>query len=440
MISPARHQRRRVVGVEYAGSSLLSPPLLVVAAATVFNAALAVLNAHGLHVGKGLVIACEGLITVAACLLVVRSWRPSMLPWAMLLGFLSLQFLLLSFIKGNLDPKLLRDVAIIPIFIMLGMAAPRLSLVRFLIVLQTIVFVIMVFEGAAPEKFGSFFNVTGYYVNTRGFSEDSFWMKDTGLFVSSFRPGERFLFNSLDIHRLSSVFLEPVSLGNYLVVVVAIVVALRKEFSWPQLAYMSVTSFAILVGCDGRQATLQCLMIFAIAGCHRFLPRAVTALFLPVAVLGSFVAVAAFNLVYDGDNFVGRVVYSVITIQDFDLVHLLGMYDGDITNTFDSGIAYFMVTHSIIGVAAVWFMIVFCAEAEDRASRIYLNSACLYLALSLLVSNAAFSIKTGALLWFVLGYLNQRAAMRLRETQAARAPAARFERGPYLEPAGAQAR
>jgi putative polymerase len=404
----------------FEGNSLLSPPLLLVMAATLFNAMLAFVNAHGVSVGKGLVIACEFLVTAGACFVVARHWSRSMLPWALLLGALTLQFLVLSVAKQDLDPKLLRDVAIIPIFVMLGMTAARLNLVRFLIVMQTIVLLIMIFEGAMPGTFGTVFNVTKYYVNTRGFSEDSFWMKDTGLFVSSFRPGDRFLFKSLDIHRLSSVFLEPVSLGNYVVIMVALVAALWRDFSVPALAYMAFTSFLLLVGCDGRQATLQCGLILLIMAAHPFLPRVATAAILPLTVGLAFAAVIGLDLVYTGDDFTGRIVYSVNLISDFDVARLLGFYAGDIGKTFDSGLAYFVVTHSIIGVAAIWFTVVFCAEAEDRASRIYLNSLCLYWALSLLVSNAAFSVKTAALLWFGLGYVNERAALRLRQHSAYR--------------------
>jgi putative polymerase len=397
----------------------MHPALLVVLGALTFNAILALANANGVRMTSATVIGAEVLITGLAVGIIVSRWVPAMMPWALLLGFIVLQSLLFSLVKGGFDPKFLRDAAAIPIFIMLGMTAPRVSLVRFLIVTQTIVVLVMLFEGAAPELFGRVFNVTSYYVNTRGFTEDSFWMKDTGLFVSSFRPGERFFFNSWNLHRLSSVFLEPVSLGNYLVIVFAALMALRTEFSRPALVYMLVTCAMILVGCDGRQATVQCILVVAIALGWRVLPRPVTALILPVAVLFAFAAVLGLGLKNDGDNFTGRLVYSVDTIRRFELEHFLGIFAGNIAYTYDSGIAYFIATQSLIGVAAIWFAIVFLGEAEDESSRIFLNSACMYFALSLLVSNAAFSVKTGALLWFTLGYLTRRAGVRAAEGHSA---------------------
>ena len=413
-----------------------APPLLVVLAAMMFNALLAIANARGVNMGKNGVIAVEMVINLAAIAWVARHWTKAMLPWAVLLGGLSLQFLLLSIIKGEADPKLMRDVAIIPLFVMLGMTAWRLSLVRFLIVVQTIVVAVMIFEGLAPSRFGGFFNVTSYYINTRGFSEESFWAGDTGLFVSSFRPGDRFLFKGLQIHRLSSVFLEPVSLGNYIVIMVAAVVALRREFGRLALLYMAVTSFMVLVGCDGRQATMQVGLVIAIGIVQRLLTRPVTALVLPLSVLGTFAAVIGMGLVYDGDTFVGRLVYSVHTLRSFELSTFLGVAGGDLAWVADSGIAYFISTQSILGVTAVWLTIVFSGEAEDRASRTFLNAIAMYLSLSLLVSNAAFSIKTASLLWFTLGDLNQRALMRLRLRASRRWEDSVAQRasGPLLEP------
>ncbi|MFO1150465.1 MAG: hypothetical protein U1E62_18960 [Alsobacter sp.] len=397
----------------------MHPAMIAVFGAMTFNALLALANANGMRMTSGMVIGSEVLVTGLAVAIIARYWVSAMMPWALLLGFITLQAILVSLVKGAFDPKFLRDAAAIPIFIMLGMTASRVSLVRFLLVAQTVVVLVMIFEGAAPEQFGRVFNVSGYYVNTRGFTEDSFWMKDSGLFVSSFRPGERFFFNSLNLHRLSSIFLEPVSLGNYLVIAFAALLALRHEFSRPALIYMLVTCAMILVGCDGRQATVQCALVVAIVFGWRLLPRPVTALILPVSVLFAFAVVLGFNLKNDGDNFTGRLVYSVFSIRRFEVEHFLGIYPGDITYTYDSGIAYFIATQSLIGVAVIWLAIVFLGEAEDESSRIFLNSACMYFALSLLVSNAAFSIKTAALLWFVLGYVTRRAGIRAAEGRSA---------------------
>ncbi|MCF5965366.1 polysaccharide biosynthesis protein GumE, partial [Xanthomonas perforans] len=70
---------------------------------------------------------------------------------------------------------------------------------------------------------------------------------------------------------------------------------------------------------------------------------------------------------------------------------------------FDSGISYFIASQSIVGVLAFLLAYSFLLLMPSKEGQLFKNLAIFAFALSLLVSNGYFSIKTSALWWFVCG-------------------------------------
>jgi putative polymerase len=70
---------------------------------------------------------------------------------------------------------------------------------------------------------------------------------------------------------------------------------------------------------------------------------------------------------------------------------------------FDSGISYFIASQSIVGVLAFLLSYSFLLLMPSKEGQLFKNLAMFAFALSLLVSNGYFSIKTSALWWFVCG-------------------------------------
>ncbi|WP_181705726.1 hypothetical protein [Chthonobacter rhizosphaerae] len=393
----------------------------IILGAAVFNAGLAFLNAHGMRISSSIVIVCEALLYAYAvaigCRHITKAKEAWLLAGAALLGL----NLMLGVMSGVIDPKFARDVLVIPIFVVLGLSATRKDVIRVVIRLQWVVLLVMLYEAILPESYGNLFNIVRYYIDTRGFSEEQFWNEGSTLFASATRPGERFLMGFLDIHRLSSVFLEPVSLGNYCVIVSMIIVAVWSYLNTRQRIFLAVSTFMILVGCDGRFATVTILLVIALRWLSLMMPRYVNALYLPGVLVAVISAILILGWRYDGDTFQGRLVFSYEAIMNFRFVDLMGLAPNLAYNVMDSGLAYLLYSQSIFGVLLIWCMIAFGIKYQNKSSVIYLHGVCAYIALNLLVSNSLFSVKTAGLLWFTYGALARDVALPAGARLAARA-------------------
>ena len=196
-------------------------PSALVVWATVFNAILAVVNARLFSLSPAIVIAAEVGTVALAHGLALWQFREEMKVWYALLAIILIWFLARSLITSDLQIRYVRDVLIIPTFIVLGMVSHRDYLTKTVCVIHVIVLVFLLYEAIDTDGYARLFEIQKYYINTRGYDDANFWNKESELFVSAIRPQDRIFLPSLGLHRLSSIFLEPVSLGNYCVVISA---------------------------------------------------------------------------------------------------------------------------------------------------------------------------------------------------------------------------
>jgi putative polymerase len=382
-------------------------PVVLVLLSVLFNAMLAIVNAHVVPLNMGVVAGAEFLIVLAAQATVFQNYRPQMLPWYGMMTFIVAFAILRGCYLGHFEPKYIRDVMLIPTFVLLGMTVPFHRVKTGVTILHVIVVAGVLFEALFTSAYAGLFDVRQYYIATRAFEETAFWDTTSELFVSATRPEARF-FNFIDLHRVSSVFLEPVSLGNYVIIITTFLCANFSRFSVRFRAFLLAGIVIALVGCDGRLAAICSAVIVLGTLVAPRLPHRITLLYLPVIVIGAFVFV--FTTLPDAhqDNFSGRVAYCVNLLANYDIADWLGLSDHFIARASDSGIAYIVATQSVIGVALFWVLLNF--EADDRwSSQIkFTQGLCTYIALTMLVSYSLFSIKTAALLWFIHGSLQRR--------------------------------
>ena len=393
-------------------------PVLLVLAAVLFNAGLAIINAHVMPLSAGVVIAAEVMIVATAHAVILTHYRPQMLAWYAMIVVVVLFAIERAIVVGHFDPKFMRDVLLIPTFVLLGMTTPKHRLTPLVVVLHLVVVAGVLFEAFATEAFTSLFNVRDYYVATRPFAEADFWNSNSELFVSATRPEARF-FSFVDFHRISSVFLEPVSLGNYVVIVTAFICANYRSMSLAVRAFLILGTIIALIGCDGRLAAVCSALVVVAAFVAPYLPRRSALLYFPLALIGALVVVWTLNPTSGEDNFTGRIAYGVDLLGRYGFWDWFGASNRYIGLAADSGIAYTIATQSIVGVVAFWLFLVLSAEERTVSQIRYLHALCLYLALTMLVSYSLFSIKTAALLWFIHGSLQMASAPRV-----ARAPRA----------------
>jgi putative polymerase len=292
---------------------------------------------------------------------------------------------------------------VIPVFIMLGMTYQANNLTRTIVVLQTIVFGLALLEAVRPEAYGELMQVVKYYINTRDFSSTSFWNSDSTLFLSATRPGERF-FSFIDLHRVSSVFLEPVSLGNYCVIIAIFVVAYWQNLTVRTRAYLIVSTLALLIGCDGRLAATSIVVVSVGMLFLRNVSSRWSILYMPAILLGSALFVASSNIDPHADNFSGRLAGSIATLSSVDTLGLLGLNVGLSDLAADSGISYFIITQSVLGVIVIWSAVCLLPLGRVSSTRLYVHGIAIFVPLTLMVSFSFFSIKVASLMWFLFGY------------------------------------
>ncbi len=389
----------------------------IVFAAVTMNFFLAMMNANALDISRNIVIGGEVLIVLLSVAVCIKAFNKLMTPWVAVIWVLGILFVTLSLFRESIEPKFFRDVLIFPVFVMLGLAYAKGNIIRLFMVLQALIAGVMLFEGLFVDLFGDLVNPLSYYLNTRDWvDENSFWKSDSVLFISAWRPQDRF-FSIVDIHRLSSVFLEPVSLGNWLVIVAIFMIAMWREMSREAVIFFAATSVMILIGCDGRFATVSCLIILAVSAMALKLPRYFPFIYLPAAVAGAVLVVLYLDP-SRGDDFLGRLARSVELLQLMDVSSILGVDMDLIRRGADSGISYIILTQSIVGLAVFWCAICFLQPQNTRMSILCLNGVAIYVALNLLISYSMFSLKTAAPLWFLYGYVTARSCLAARERDA----------------------
>ncbi len=387
---------------------------VILLAAIFFNSGLAYVNGNVTAMRPLLVMICEGAIVFAALLTIAAYFYEDMARWIVLLAFLVFLAALRGLITGEPDVKFLRDVMLIPIFIMLGMASRGASLTQIFLLIHVAVFAVFLIEVAAPDLYNGLFKIQSYYINTRGNSIDDFYDSTSELYISATRPEERFL-PIMDGPRTSSVFLEPVSLGNYCSIAVAFVCSVTKRLGWKTSAFVLVSTFAMLVGCDGRLALVTSVLIIGLSMISGRLPRAGAVVILPAALVAAAL-ITFLSGAQSNNDFAGRIAHTIGLLQRFDFISWFGVSNEFTEPAVDSGIAYLITTQSLIGVTVIWVAVTTLVSNVTAEQRRFTYAIAIYATLNSLVSYSLVTIKTAALLWFIHGALEGANSLRNRVT------------------------
>jgi putative polymerase len=369
--------------------------IALVLAALTFNAVLCFINTVLFPVNELLVMALE-LLIVTAALLFALDRRPE--PYLVLALFLSYAFLIMA-MRPMFDPKAIRDFMIPIAFYLLGRRRPSLVVAdRTALVSGLIVLAFGLFEYFDMDMFEKYVNVIHYYV-ARGTVASTQVSDQTGtLFPSGFRPDARSLLPFLGSHRVSSVFLEPVSAGNFGAILY--LWALHRPAMRGRLVAF-VCAVATIVLADARFGAYTCVAATATALVFYRLPRPVWFLVPFVIMLG--LAVYGFESIQVNweNDLSGRLLWTarLLTSLSFD-----GMMGISPNKPFlsDSGYAYSLNEIGLVGFVFYWGMFIFSGPRDPVAWRF---RACIatYISLLLLISDSPYTIKTAALLWFMLG-------------------------------------
>src|SRR5262249_34533608 len=118
------------------------------------------------------------------------------------------------------------------------------------------------------ETYLHYFNIISYYISRGSVNSDEIEWLSTTLFVSGIRPEGRSLLPFLGDHRVSSIFLEPVSPGNFAVTLFfwALVRSFHEKKIYYGIFFMAIF---LTVMADNRFGAYLCVAALAAS----FLPN-----------------------------------------------------------------------------------------------------------------------------------------------------------------------
>ena len=390
--------------------------LAILLGALLFNAALCFVNTNVFGVNDAMVMAMEGVLLMAAFAFALGR-SPGV--YVLLALFIAYMALLMS-MRPALDPKSVRDIMIPIAFYALGRRLPDPRLADRAALWSGIVVVAMgLFEYFALDTYVAFFNIIKYYV-ARGTVAPSDVSADTGaLFQSGVRPDARALLPFLGPHRTSSVFLEPVSTGNFGAILYLWALHRRSmRFRW-LVGALGVVSIIMADARFGAYVSLAATGVYLVSA---RLPRAIwiAAPFLIMAILAVY-GITTAEKVWSND-IGGRMLWTAMLLTSLDPSAVFGL-SPDKPFLSDSGYAQTLNSIGLIGFIALWALFVLLPSETNRAWR-YKAACATYICLLMLISDSVYTIKTAALFWFLLG-TSDGAPASLMEPQAAGAASRR---------------
>lgn len=368
--------------------------LLVLTGALTFNLMLCFVNTVVFPVNDTLVMGCELILITIAFSMVLGTNAALYLVLGVFLSYMAM----IMAMRPLIDPKAVRDFLIPIAFYALGRtyADPRIA-DRAALISGLIVVGFGLFEYFFLDIYLQYFNIIAYYV-ARGTVAANTVSEGQTLFASGIRPTARNILPFLGQHRVSSVFLEPVSAGNFGAIVYMWALFRRDmRWRWTTLA----TGVVAIALSDARFGLNVCFVITALWLVPWRMPRLVWfvmpfAWLLGLGIYGMMSAQVDWD-----DNFGGRLLWTARLLTSLDWRGVFGI--SPLTPFLaDSGYAYMLNELGIFGVLGFWALFIYIKENNAYAWRFKMFAAT-YFCLNLLISNSLFSIKTAALLWFMLG-------------------------------------
>ena len=294
------------------------PVSTILFAAILYPAFLCLMNTHFFRVVTTTVGLTEFMIYLA-CLAVLM--RPVRVEFLIIATLITAYLLLLTIFRGELELKGFRDVMIPILFYWLGRhigdtAYADKTLKRLIWVVLAFGF----FELFFLDWYSYFFNIFSYYFSQGINTMSTNFVTGSALNVNGLRPegiGRTILPALLGSHRVSSIFLEPVSLGNFAVIVAAWGLA-KARAEWKAGLFFFATAVLMITLSDSRYGIGAVSLMLLLRGLPvRALNFAVS--LLPAVCIGALVLIGLFYHGQYADNILGRLLVSGKALLSFDV-------------------------------------------------------------------------------------------------------------------------
>lgn len=385
--------------VSTAGESALARAMVL--AATLFTLVLCFVHTNLFPVSNSLTAACELAILGVVALLVAQKSADAIL----LLTVIAAYVLLLAVLRYSLDLKTIRDLAIPVLFFALGKQYGSLqSADRLVSVLLYLVAFFAAVEWLFLPAYVKIFDIQSFYIS-RGAIDAATQGNDGGLFTSGLRFEGRTLFPIIGEHRVSSVFLEPISLGNFAAIVLMWALY-RMQQNYAVFLFRAFIVLCLLILGDARfgiYLSALLLIVFFLGSLIR--PAMIFAAPFLVMLALAFWSFGNPNVAWDNTS-VGRMLLGGQLLTSLDLSQVFGIGESG-AGIVDSGYAYLLAQFGILGFTCVWALFVFRGSNAGDGWSLKLAAA-VYLVCLLAISASPMTIKTAALLWFLVGAAERR--------------------------------
>jgi putative polymerase len=390
---------------------VLGPRLapIITSAAVLYNFVLCFVNTKLYGIGSSTVISVEiALVGMALGLVSNRSRE-----LYVILVLLAAYFYAVMLVRFEFDPTILRDVLIPVAFYFLGRHFGSVrNADRLVTVLLLIALAVALWEWLAVDAFLHYFNVSGYYI-ARGSARPEFQQLFGEIyqgFYNSTRFDSRTLLPFLGNHRVSGIFLEAPSVGNFGAIV--FMWALLRPHRMSSFIAKVVALMVIIILADARLGlyySLIAVLLYALSPAIR-----PTMLFVApfLTMLALWYAGLIGPQTLQGDDIASRLIYAGHLLGSLDPAQVFGLaptgFKGGVqfanNQVTDSAYTYLLAEIGIIGVALLWALFVYAPVPTREAWRFKILVASYYI-LALTVA-PPFTIKTAALLWFLYGTSN----------------------------------
>lgn len=373
----------------------------ILIASVVYQAVLALVHTHFYRASAFAVGSAEFLIYLACLLVLAKRIR---LEFVAFVALVFAYLLLLSIFRSALEFKGLRDAMIPLLFYWLGRHVADIDYAdRMLKILVAVVLAFGFFELFYLDQYTRLLNIFSYYASTGTVTVATNFVTDSALNLNGLRPegiGRTVLPELLGSHRVSSVFLEPVSLGNFSVIVAAWGLS-KPRSEYKQMLFFLLSAITLIALSDSRYGLIVVTSLIAIR-------IVVTGRLNTAAIILPFVSIVVLVLIglfFEGrvaDNIMGRLFWTGSTLVGFNVEKILGIQGFNI-GYGDMGYAYLLSRWGVLLCIALWAALWLVKMPDERGER-FRAYAALYISLILTVSGTSFfALKTAGLLWFLMG-------------------------------------
>jgi len=382
----------------------------LVVMATTFNLILCFVATRGwVHISNAMIAVIE-LSILGIGLYAVRKHVSSMT--LAIMALICAYLIGVKMINPGASLKIIHDIGISYIFYQLGRMSGFRNAHSAAWITMWVVLAVGMFELLATNAFGEMFNIWQYYVQKGVISTSTINYGNSTFFRSGDRAGSAsrtFFPGLLGPHRVSSVFLEPVSLGDYAAVVFAYCVSIFKNRPGQRHIWLCAFALFCVVLGDSRFASGCCVLMLLV----RFMPFRRSAWFaflMPIGIATVLLIIGSLNErpgiapAIVTDDLKGRLLFSARLLDYWNVSQWFAFAPSQVY-TADTGYAYIV---NALGLPIAAFLLAVFAFHRCRTQEASLmkNMIAVYFGASLCIGAAAFTIKTAALLWLVYGALD----------------------------------